>query len=368
MASAAASFTGTLLIPIDAAAPDSATIAAAAAVLRAGGLVAFPTETVYGLGANALDREAVLRIFTAKQRPAHDPLIVHIAEAAELIALVRELPASASLLAEHFWPGPLTLVLPRTPLIPDEVTAGSDTVAVRAPAHPVARALLRAAALPIAAPSANRFGHTSPTTAAHVYDDLHGRIDLILDGGPTPIGVESTVIDLTGTVPIVLRPGGVPIEALREVLGRVDMQENARKEARVDAPHADLSQTPLHSPGLLDRHYAPRTPLLLFAGPRDRTLQAMIDAARDEMDVGRLPFILAYAEDAPLFAPLGCPVRVLGPEAEPSTVAQQLYAILRAADESGAHCLIARTGESFGMGAAVRDRMRRAAHTIVEVV
>ncbi|MER3421280.1 MAG: threonylcarbamoyl-AMP synthase, partial [Chloroflexota bacterium] len=203
---------------------DREAIVRAARVIRAGGLVAFPTETVYGLGANAFDAEAVAGIYRAKRRPPEDPCIVHIAAVAELPRVAARIPHQVEALA-HFWPGPLSVILPRAEAIPPIVTAGRPTVAVRVPAHPVALALIREAGVPIAAPSANRFMHTSPTTAQHVWDDLAGAIDLILDGGPTPVGVESTVLDLTGEVPTVLRPGAVTVEQLRAVLGEVRVSE-----------------------------------------------------------------------------------------------------------------------------------------------
>ena len=247
----------TRLVAVDPTQPDPAVLAEAATLIQAGRLVAFPTETVYGLGANALDADAVARIFAAKERPAYDPVIVHVADAAELTDLTAALPDLGSLLIERFWPGPLTLVLPRSERVPDVVTAGGPTVAVRAPAHPLARALLDAAGTPIAAPSANRFSHTSPTRAQHVWDDLAGRIDMILDGGPTAVGVESTVLDLTTEPPTLLRPGGVTIEEIEALIGPV--QTSARREDGNTLP----------APGMLDRHYAPRAVLWLFTGEDD---------------------------------------------------------------------------------------------------
>ena len=204
----------TEVIRVDPASPDEDSIARAAAYIRNGRLVAFPTETVYGLGAHALDRDAVRRIFAAKGRPSTDPLIVHVPSFDALAPLTRNLPPLAAVLARRFWPGPLTMVLPKSALVPDEVTAGLDTVAVRVPAHPVARALILAAGVPVAAPSANLFSRPSPTSAAHVLDNLDGRIDAIIDGGTTTLGVESTVIDLSGPMPTVLRPGAITLAAL----------------------------------------------------------------------------------------------------------------------------------------------------------
>ena len=232
----------------------------AAAILRGGGLVALPTETVYGLGANALDRAAVERIFAAKSRPAWDPIIVHIASEAMLEGLVEEVPTAARRLMEHFWPGPLTLLLRRAPAVPDVVTAGRPLVGVRMPAHPVALGLIRRAGVPVAAPSANRFGHISPTTAQHVLDDLDGRIDAILDAGPSPRGVESTVLDPSATPMVIYRPGAVTAEQIREVAGPVEMYRGA----------GTLHETPaeaLPSPGVGMRHYAPRARLVLVEAP-----------------------------------------------------------------------------------------------------
>src|SRR5512133_768452 len=235
--------------------PNPNAIAEAAETIRNGGLVAFPTETVYGLGANALDVDAVGRIFTAKGRPAADPLIVHLSGLDQITRVVRSVSPEAQKLAETFWPGPLTLILPKRPAVPDLVTSELDTVAVRVPNHPVALALIQAAGVPIAAPSANRFGHTSPTTAKHVLHDLDGRIDIILDGGSASIGVESTVLDLSTTPPRILRPGGVTREMLESVIGPVTVL-GQRKKPELGLP----------SPGLLEKHYAPHAEMILFSG------------------------------------------------------------------------------------------------------
>lgn len=337
----------TQIIALDSASPDAATLADAASILRAGGLVAFPTETVYGLGANALDATAVERIFAAKGRPAHDPLIVHVVGLDWLPAIAAEVPPLARRLAAQFWPGPLTLVLHCTAQVPDGVTAGGETVAVRAPNHPIAQALLHASGVPIAAPSANRFGHTSPTTAQHVLDDLGGRIEMILDGGATPIGVESTVLDVTQTPPVVLRHGGVPIEALRAAVGAV--AERA----------GDAQQTVLVSPGLLDRHYAPHTPLRLFRG--EGALGSLLAQGVQMRQAGTRVCVLAFAEDEVALAQAGLPTVALGAEAQLEEVARRLYGALRAADVSGADVLLAREPRGEGIGAALRDRLGRAA-------
>src|SRR3954464_3738973 len=259
----------TVVLRVDPTTPGASAIAQAAAILLRGGLVAFPTETVYGLGANALDAAAVQRIYVAKGRPASDPLIVHIAALDQLGSVAENVPALAHSLAQAFWPGPLTLVLKRRTAIPATVSAGRDTVAVRIPDHEVPLALARGAGVPIAAPSANLFTRPSPTTAAHVLEDLDGRIAMLLDGGPTPIGLESTVLDLTGAQPTLLRPGGVSIEALRQHIP--DLVFVPRYIEHDSAAPA--------SPGMLLKHYSPRAELLLFAGAPRRALARMRQAA-----------------------------------------------------------------------------------------
>lgn len=347
-------------IALDPAQPDPTALRRAAAVIRAGGLVAFPTETVYGLGANALDPAAATRIFVAKRRPAHDPLIVHVAAFADLARLVQGgLPeGAAAMLAARFWPGPLTLVLPKQESVPAVVTAGGPTVAVRCPNHPLALALLRAAATPIAAPSANLFGHTSPTTAQHVWDDLAGRIDLILDGGPTPLGVESTVLDLTAAPPAILRPGGVTREELIEMLGQVQIRVQSGAQSGAQG-------APPVSPGLLDRHYAPHTPLHLFTGDAEAVRRRMAAAAQAAQAAGRRAALLIADEDYPAFAGLDCLLAGFGALADPAGMARSLYGSLRALDGAGVDLILARDVEPVGIGAAIHDRLRRAADAVI---
>lgn len=332
---------------VDPAAPDAAAIARAAEVLRRGGLVAFPTETVYGLGAHALDRAAVRRIFDAKGRPATDPLIVHIASLDRLAPLVAAIPDAARTLALRFWPGPLTLVLARSPAIPDEVTAGLATVAVRVPAHPIARALLAAAAIPIAAPSANLFSRPSPTLAAHVLQDLEGRIDLVIDGGPATVGVESTVLDLSSGVPTILRPGAVTRERLLEVLPRVDVSDVVPG-----------SGDPLTSPGLLEKHYSPRAQLTLYEGDARSVAARIAHDAHTQHAHGHSVGIVAADEDP--FE--GDHVVRIGAAHDLATVASRLYAAFRELDAAGVDVILARGFPAVsGLGVAVADRMRRAA-------
>lgn len=329
-------------------------IGRAAECLRAGGLVAFPTETVYGLGVHALDAAAVRRLFEAKGRPAHDPLIVHLSSPAQIRMLVARMPKQAEALAERFWPGPLTLVLPKSDRVPADVTAGLDTVAIRVPAHPVALALLEAARIPIAAPSANLFSRPSPTRADHVLADLNGRIDLVIDGGPTMVGVESTVLDLTDDVPTVLRPGAVSVEMLKELLPDVRTRTDAVGEAR--------------SPGLLSKHYAPRTPLILFAGSPDATLTALVARARAEAAAGRRVGVLVTREDLDAFGDFPVRVAEIGSSADQTGVAARFYAALRELDAANIDLILAReVGGDEGLGRAVRDRLTRAASERVEV-
>jgi L-threonylcarbamoyladenylate synthase len=340
------------VIRVDSAHPDAAALARAADCLRGGGLVAFPTETVYGLGVHALDRAAVRRLFEAKGRPANDPLIVHVDAVERIHSLVSAVPDSVPALAARFWPGPLTLVLPRSPRVPDEVTAGLDTVAVRVPAHPVARALLREAGIPVAAPSANLFSRPSPTRASHVLDDLAGRIDLVVDGGATDVGVESTVLDLTGDVPTILRPGAVSREMLRAVLPRVEQRSPAASSSSV-----------LPSPGMLERHYSPRAPLTVY--DNDGIARLVRDACA-AIAQGHQVGIMAMDEDRAALSDVErhgsrATIVYLGSERDVAMVASRLYAAMRELDASGVHRILARSvrGDD-GLAVAIRDRLRRA--------
>ncbi len=346
----------TRILTVHPEAPEPEPIADAAAEILRGRLVAFPTETVYGLGANALDAAAVARIFIAKDRPPEDPLIVHLASEDDLPRVVSVIPPVAHELARAFWPGPLTLILPKHPRVPDNVTAGLPTVAVRVPAHPVAFALLQASGVPIAAPSANRFGHPSPTTAQHVMDDLGSRIDLILDGGPTTIGVESTVLDVTRTPPLILRPGGLPREALEALIGPV-------------AVRAETAATkgPQPSPGLLGRHYAPRAELILCLGPPAAAREEMARLARLKQAEGQRVGVLLADEDRPYFSHLPVFPFYLGPSSDLAQIARNLFIGLRALDEQHVDLILARDFGERGLGLAIRDRLQRAASQVVLV-
>lgn len=317
---------------LPAAEPES--LRMAAEVIRSGGLVAFPTETVYGLGADAFNPQAIARIFEVKNRPTFDPLIVHIADLAALDRLVASVTPWARRLIEQFWPGPLTLVLPKRAEVPDLVTAGLPTVAVRMPAHPSAQALIREAGTPIAAPSANLFGSVSPTSAQHVLDGLGDQVDLILDGGLCPLGVESTIVSLAGAQPELLRPGGLPLSDIEAVIGPV------ARRVRSDQP-------PL-APGQLARHYATRTPLTILPARGSRPL-------RTGERAGLLAMSSPVSLDGYAF------VEVLSPSGDLREVARNLFAALRRLDTLGLDRLYAEPCQERGLGLAIMDRLRRCA-------
>lgn len=310
-------------------------ISEAAEFLRAGKLVAFPTETVYGLGANALDVAAVAHVFEAKNRPHFDPLIVHIADEAWLPRLVTDIPPAAQKLAEAFWPGPLTLVLPKTDLVPDLVTSGLPGVAVRMPSHPMARQLLRETDLPVAAPSANPFGQLSPTTAQHVAETLGERIDLILDGGPCEVGLESTVVHVHADGTVLLRQGGITQEDIERIIGSVAVRSSSSSGA---AP----------APGMLDQHYAPRTPLMLY----EQTQPADLSGRR----VGAL---LLMPQPVPVVVEA---VEVLTEQGDLRTAAAGFFAALRRLDQLKLDVIVAWRFPDAGLGRALNDRLRRACH------
>jgi L-threonylcarbamoyladenylate synthase len=326
-----------------------------AALLRAGKLVAFPTETVYGLGANALDAAAVERIFAAKQRPAWDPVIVHIAAPRMIERLVTEVSEPAGLLMKAFWPGPLTLLLPRSNQVPAAVTAGKALVGVRMPAHPVALELIRRAGVPVAAPSANLFSRISPTTAAHVLEDLDGRIDAVLDAGPTLHGVESTVLDVSQSPMRIYRPGAVTAEQIRAVAGAVEFyRENAPAETPAEA---------LPAPGVGLRHYAPKAQLVLVEAPAAELAQKLVESARAfaSAHVGvMLPKGIGNADEA--VSSFGsAQIFKWGRWAELVELAERLYAGLRALDAAGCDVILCPLPPAEGIGVAMRDRLRKAA-------
>jgi L-threonylcarbamoyladenylate synthase len=302
----------------------------AARRLRAGELVAIPTETVYGLAANALDAQACVRIFEAKHRPSFDPLIVHVRSREQLAEFAAEIPAQAELLVRAFWPGPLTVVLPKRACVPDIVTSGLDTVALRSPAHPLAAQLLAQLEFPLAAPSANVFGQVSPTTAQHVLEQLGSELEYVLDGGPCTVGVESTIVGWEAGRCVLYRPGGTPLEALEALIGPV------ASAASRNAPPA---------PGMLSAHYAPRT-ALAFEAPDPRL-------ARER---GRKLAVLSFQTPRAAFAS-----EVLSPSGDLREAARNLFAALRRLDRSGAELIVAEPVPEEGLGRAINDRLRRAA-------
>ncbi|MCG3175534.1 MAG: Threonylcarbamoyl-AMP synthase [Candidatus Omnitrophica bacterium] len=324
------------------------TVRRAAQALKEGRLVAFPTETVYGLGASALDPSAVVRIFEAKRRPAFDPLIVHTSDAPSAFDLCSSVPPVARQLAERYWPGPLTLVLPKTAVVPDVVTSGLPTVAVRVPAHPVALELIRAFGGPVAAPSANLFGYTSPTHAQAVLDDLGDRVDLVLDGGACSVGIESTVLLVEGQKGVLLRPGGIPVEELREFL-----------------PVEKASSTPLapRSPGQLESHYAPWTTLLLCEGGNAGVYRAAsalaLSAAEEGRPRPRLGALLFGPQPSDIDDVLDA-AENLSETGDLRSAATRLFAAIRALDKMNLDLLLASTVPDTGIGGAINDRLIRA--------
>ena len=337
--------------------PDAAAIEQAAKHIREGELVGLPTETVYGLGANALNPDAVRAIFEAKGRPGDNPLIVHIAELAELNPLIACEPSAAALkLAEAYWPGPLTMIFPRSECVPLRTTGGLDTVAVRMPDHPVAREVIRRAGVPVAAPSGNRSGRPSPTSAAHMLEDMNGRIPLILDGGESDVGVESTVVDMTGAVPRILRPGGVTREMIAAVCGACEVDSAVMRPLKKD-------EKP-RSPGMKYRHYAPEGALTIYHGSSEKVAEQICAAYDAALQDGRRPLILALDDHRPLYgdrrlSPLGHDAREM---------AHAVFAALRSADSEHADLILSEAVEAEGIGLAVMNRLgRAAAFHIIEV-
>ena len=344
----------------------------AAHILRKGGLVAFPTETVYGLGGNALDADASKKIYAAKGRPSDNPLIVHIACMEELAPLVQEIPESARRLAEAYWPGPMTMILKKSARIPAETSGGLDTVAIRMPADPVANALIRLAGVPVAAPSANTSGRPSPTTAEHVIQDMDGRIDVILDGGAVQVGVESTIVDLSGDHPVLLRPGAVTVPMLEKILGPVELDPVLTKPLGPDIhPKA---------PGMKYRHYAPKAEMILVeaedcgetgenAGEEEdstmRVVREIRRLAEEAIRRGKRPGILATDETAPLYS--AGEVRSIGKRSDEASVAHNLFAVLREFDSIGVDIIYSEAFPEDDLGLAIMNRMNKAAghHRIV---
>ena len=313
-------------------------------ILRGGGLAAIPTETVYGLAANALNGNAVKRIFEAKGRPSDNPLIVHISDFSQIYELVKEVPKEAEALRDAFWPGPLTIILPKSDIIPNEVSAGLSTVAIRLPSHPVARAIIDAAKVPLAAPSANVSGKPSPTSAKHVFDDLNGKVEAIIDGGLCDVGVESTVITLATNPPRLLRPGGITLEQLRAVLGEVEVDDAVINPLKEGAQAA--------SPGMKYKHYSPKADVYVIDGNKD----AFISYINENADENTI--VLCYNEEE---ESIKCGKLLIGKEFDYSTQAHLLFDALRKCDELNAKKVYAHIPKKEGVSLAVYNRLMRAA-------
>lgn len=347
----------TKIIRIDPDHIDEQAIGEAGEIIKRGGLVAFPTETVYGLGGDALNPEASKKIYASKGRPSDNPLIVHIADLEHLFPIAEEVPEKAKLLASKWWPGPLTMIFRKTELVPYETSGGLDTVAVRFPNHPVALALIRASGGYIAAPSANTSGRPSPTTARHVAEDLDGRIDMILDGGEVRIGLESTIVDFTEEVPVILRPGYINQEMLKEILGEVRMDPGLQSENEHVRPKA---------PGMRYRHYAPKAELTIVEGKRDDVVRKINELTARAISENKKVGVIAAEETASLY-PRG-DIRNIGSRAADKEIARNLYSVLRDFDEDQVDVIFSESFETPRMGQAIMNRLLKAAgHKVITI-
>lgn len=336
---------------------DSDLIKEAGEIIKAGGLVAFPTETVYGLGGDALNPQSSKKIYAAKGRPSDNPLIVHIADFEDIYPIVDRVTEAAAKLADKFWPGPLTMILPKSDKVPYETTGGLDTVAVRMPVHKTAAEFIRAAGGYIAAPSANISGRPSPTCAKYVIQDMDGRIDMIIDGGDAGIGLESTIVDLSGDVPMLLRPGFITIEQLRDTLGRVDVDRTILDGDCKDRPKA---------PGMKYRHYAPKGDLTIIEGATDKVVDYIKDKSGAALNSGKKVGIIATDETAPLYT--ADSVKSIGSRNDEEMIAHRLYTILREFDDEDMEVIYSESFDTSGMGQAIMNRLLKAAgHQITRV-
>jgi len=336
----------TEILKIDSLATEQSAIKKAADVIKSGGLVAFPTETVYGLGADVFNSASCAKIFQVKSRPLEDPLIVHIADKQDLFKVAREFSKITLDLINEFWPGPLTVVLKKQATIPDIVTSGSDTVAVRMPNHHIALSLIKTAQTPIAAPSANIFGKPSPTTAEHVLEDLDGKIDLVIDAGSADIGIESTIVDLTREPFCVLRPGGVEIERLRKIIPKVELYK----------------KDDILAPGMYPRHYAPKAKVWLIEGDGERQVEKIKSLAHEFISQGYRVGIMAKSENKDRYRDFN--VKLLGPGNDLVVCAANLFFVLREFDKERVDVIIAEGVEERDLGIAIMDRLRKAAERI----
>lgn len=334
---------------------DSAALKKGGEILKRGGLVAFPTETVYGLGGNALDPEAAKKIYAAKGRPSDNPLIVHIADMERLSEITAKIPQKANILAETYWPGPLTIILPKAACVPAETTGGLESVAVRLPADPIAQALIREAGGFVAAPSANTSGRPSPTTAQHVIEDLGDAVELIIDGGRVGIGLESTIVDFTEEIPMVLRPGAISLEMLQEIIGEVKLDRALLKESEQERPKA---------PGMKYRHYAPKAELFIVEGPAEDVVEEINRCAQDAEKEGKQIGIIAAEETIAKYTQ-GV-VKCIGSREDEETIARNLYEVLREFDECQVCAIYSEAFYTPRMGQAIMNRLLKAAgHKII---
>ncbi len=341
----------TSIIKIDENNIDTTLINEAADIIKSGGLVAFPTETVYGLGANALDSNAAKKIYAAKGRPSDNPLIAHIARLEDIKAISDDKNSNIVKLANAFWPGPLTMIINKNANVPYETTGGLDTVAVRMPSNKIARQLIELSKLPIAAPSANTSGRPSPTKAEHVIEDMDGRIDMIIDGGAVGIGVESTIVDLTADVPMILRPGAITENMLRGVLGKIDIDPSLGK------PMADNIKP--KAPGMKYRHYAPKAELILVEGSKERVVDAINKKAEETQKKGIKVGIIATDETKNLYK--SGMVLSIGSRESEADIAHNLYATLRSFDDANVGLIYSESFNSIGLGYAIMNRLTKAA-------
>lgn len=326
-------------------------------IIRAGGLVAFPTETVYGLGGDALNPDSSRKIYAAKGRPSDNPLIIHICKLEDVHKIVSDFPKDAQRLAEEFWPGPLTMVLPKSDAVPSETTGGLNTVAVRMPVDPIALSFIEASGGYVAAPSANVSGRPSPTCAKYVIEDMQGRIEMILDGGDVEIGLESTIVDLTGEVPMLLRPGYITIEMLREVLGEVDIDKTIFDGDCLDKPKA---------PGMKYKHYAPKGELTIVAGEHQKVLKKINELSKAAVLRGEKVGIIGTDETIEQY--VGSSIKSVGLRNDEVSIAKGLYRILREFDDENVTCIYSESFDTGGMGQAIMNRLLKAAgHQVLHV-
>lgn len=340
----------TIIRRVDSKNIDNNIIREAADIIKDGGLVAFPTETVYGIGADALDANAVSKIYTAKGRPSDNPLIVHVADKQDVEKYVKGIGHNAKKLMDEFWPGPLTLIFEKKGIIPDSITGGLSTVAIRIPAHEIARSIIREANRPVAAPSANVSGRPSPTMAKHVISDLDGKIDMIIDGGDSKIGLESTVVDVTESTPTILRPGGITKKMLEEVIGAVVVDPAIKPSGKKLIPK---------SPGMKYRHYAPNADLIVFNGKSDKVVEHINDLVRTEQEKGKKVGVIATKQTKDIY---NCPnIIIIGDKNNSEEIAANLFKVLREFDDREVESIYCEAFSNKDLGTATMNRLLKAA-------